>query len=104
MIYTYDVNWVPSSTPWTHRWDMYLKGNPDDEIHYFSIVNSLMIVLFLTGVVAMIMMRTLRKDISTCVSPLSHSLRARACGVNQRWDDTTFLSGNHAQIQRDADA
>ena len=41
----------------------YLKGNPDDEIHYFSIVNSLMIVLFLTGVVAMIMLRTLRKDI-----------------------------------------
>ena len=38
------MNWVPSATPWTHRWDMYLKGNPDDEIHYFSIVNSLMIV------------------------------------------------------------
>ncbi len=44
---------------------MYLKGAPDDEIHYFSIVNSLMIVLFLTGVVAMIMLRTLRQDIST---------------------------------------
>jgi transmembrane 9 superfamily protein 2/4 len=42
-----------------------LQGNPDDEIHYFSIVNSLMIVLFLTGVVAMIMLRTLRKDITT---------------------------------------
>ncbi len=40
------------------------RGNPDDEIHYFSIVNSLMIVLFLTGVVAMIMLRTLRRDIS----------------------------------------
>lgn len=35
-----------------------------NEIHYFSIVNSLMITLFLTGVVAMIMLRTLRKDIS----------------------------------------
>lgn len=51
--------------PWSHRWDVYLKGNPDGEIHYFSIVNSLMIVLFLTGVVAMIMLRTLRKDISS---------------------------------------
>lgn len=50
---------------WTNRWDVYLKGNPDDEIHYFSIVNSLMIVLFLTGVVAMIMLRTLHKDISS---------------------------------------
>lgn len=65
VIYTYDVKWVPSATTWSHRWDIYLKGNPDDEIHYFSIVNSLMIVLFLTGVVAMIMLRTLRKDITT---------------------------------------
>lgn len=36
-----------------------------NEIHYFSIVNSLLITLFLTGVVAMIMLRTLRKDISS---------------------------------------
>ena len=48
-----------------HGNDTTPQGNPDDEIHYFSIVNSLMIVLFLTGVVAMIMLRTLRKDIST---------------------------------------
>lgn len=61
MIYTYDVKWEPSDLTWSQRWDVYLKGNPDDEIHYFSIVNSLMIVLFLTGVVAMIMLRTLHK-------------------------------------------
>jgi transmembrane 9 superfamily protein 2/4 len=36
----------------------------DDNIHWFSIVNSLMIVLFLSGMVAMIMVRTLRRDIS----------------------------------------
>ncbi|CAM9450715.1 unnamed protein product, partial [Choristocarpus tenellus] len=36
-----------------------------DEIHYFSIVNSLMITLFLTGVVAMIMLRTVKKDITS---------------------------------------
>jgi len=65
IIYTYDVKWERSDLPWSHRWDVYLKGNPDGEIHYFSIVNSLMIVLFLTGVVAMIMLRTLRKDISS---------------------------------------
>lgn len=37
---------------------------PDDQIHWFSIVNSLMIVLFLSGMVAMIMLRTLYRDIS----------------------------------------
>lgn len=36
----------------------------DDQIHWFSIVNSLMIVLFLSGMVAMIMLRTLHRDIA----------------------------------------
>lgn len=36
----------------------------DDQIHWFSIVNSVMIVLFLSGMVAMIMVRTLYRDIS----------------------------------------
>lgn len=65
VVYTYDIKWERSDLRWSNRWDVYLKGNPDDEIHYFSIVNSLMIVLFLTGVVAMIMLRTLHKDISS---------------------------------------
>mmetsp|Transcript_39393 Transcript_39393/g.50262 ORF Transcript_39393/g.50262 Transcript_39393/m.50262 type:complete len:635 (+) Transcript_39393:150-2054(+) len=65
VIFTYDVKWVRSDITWGERWDIYLKGNPNEEIHYFSIMNSLMIVLFLSGVVGMIMVRTLRKDIST---------------------------------------
>jgi len=65
IVYSYDVKWEKVDIKWSHRWDVYLKGNPDDEIHYFSIVNSLMIVLFLTGVVAMIMMRTVHKDIAS---------------------------------------
>lgn len=36
----------------------------DVEIHWFSILNSLTIVLFLTGMVAMIMLRTLYRDIA----------------------------------------
>jgi transmembrane 9 superfamily protein 2/4 len=62
--WTYDVEWVPSDVPWASRWDIYLGGSPDDKIHWFSIINSLMIVLFLTGMVAMIMMRTLYRDIA----------------------------------------
>ena len=45
------------------RWDVYLYAT-DEQIHWFSIVNSLMIVLFLTGMLAMIMMRTLHRDLS----------------------------------------
>jgi transmembrane 9 superfamily protein 2/4 len=36
----------------------------DAQIHWFSIINSLMIVIFLTGIVAMIMLRTLHRDIT----------------------------------------
>ena len=53
----------PSDIRWASRWDTYLKMT-DDQIHWFSIVNSVMIVLFLSGMVAMIMVRTLYRDIS----------------------------------------
>jgi transmembrane 9 superfamily member 2/4 len=62
--YSYEVEWVKAETEWADRWDVYLMGSPDDDIHVFAIVNSLMIVLFLTGAIATIMIRTLRKDIS----------------------------------------
>ncbi|KAI5673116.1 hypothetical protein M9H77_13480 [Catharanthus roseus] len=63
IIFTYDVDFQESDVKWASRWDTYLLMN-DDQIHWFSIVNSLMIVLFLSGMVAMIMLRTLYRDIS----------------------------------------
>ena len=60
-IFTYDVTWESSDIKWASRWDLYLYMG-DDQIHWFSIINSLAIVLLLTGIVAMIMMRTLRRD------------------------------------------
>ena len=61
IVYTYDVKWEYSDIRWASRWDLYLYMG-DDQIHWFSILNSLAIVLLLTGIVAMIMMRTLRRD------------------------------------------
>lgn len=63
IIFTYDVSFTESDIKWASRWDTYLLMT-DDQIHWFSIINSLMIVLFLSGMVAMIMMRTLYRDIS----------------------------------------
>ncbi|XP_074286351.1 transmembrane 9 superfamily member 9-like [Silene latifolia] len=63
IIFTYDVSFEESEVKWASRWDAYLLTS-DDQIHWFSIVNSLMIVLFLSGMVAMIMLRTLYRDIS----------------------------------------
>ncbi|KAG4141839.1 hypothetical protein ERO13_D06G098400v2 [Gossypium hirsutum] len=63
IIFTYDVEFQESDVKWAYRWDTYLLM-ADDQIHWFSIVNSLMTVLFLSGMVAMIMLRTLYRDIS----------------------------------------
>lgn len=66
-VFTYDVDWEPSETPWSHRWDVFLTTSVspgDDKIHWFSITNSTMIVVFLTVMVAMILVRTLSKDIA----------------------------------------
>ncbi|KAF9584607.1 hypothetical protein BGW38_005859 [Lunasporangiospora selenospora] len=61
--YTYSVKWKEVKTAWATRWDKYLHvGEP--RIHWFSLVNSIIIVLFLTGMVAMILLRALHKDIS----------------------------------------
>lgn len=69
VIFTYSVEWIQSETEWADRWQVYLLM-VDNQIHWFSIINSLMIVLFLTGMVAMIMIRTLRADLRKYNMPL----------------------------------
>lgn len=62
IVWTYDVIWKNSPIKWSSRWDLYLKmANPS--IHWFNIVNSIISVLFLSGVVAFIMVRTVHRDI-----------------------------------------
>lgn len=48
---------------WATRWDRFLV-NSDPNIHWYSIINSLIILLFLSGMVAVIMLRTLYNDIA----------------------------------------
>ncbi|KAJ3201418.1 hypothetical protein HDU82_008132 [Entophlyctis luteolus] len=59
----YNVVWKKSDATWGTRWDKYLHVT-DSQIHWFSIVNSIVIVLMLTGMIAMILLRALHKDIS----------------------------------------
>jgi len=63
IVFTYDVVWEHSDIAWASRWDLYLYMG-DDQVHWFSILNSLVIVFLLSGIVAMIMVRTLRRDLA----------------------------------------
>ena len=53
-----------SDTPWATRWDHYLHIF-DPRIHWFSLINSLVIVIFLCVMVSMILLRSVSRDVST---------------------------------------
>ncbi|KAK9059597.1 hypothetical protein SSX86_020301 [Deinandra increscens subsp. villosa] len=60
---TYSVMWTETNITFAHRFDVYLDYHFfEHQIHWFSIFNSFMMVIFLTGLVSMILMRTLRND------------------------------------------
>merc|ERR1719242_2557128 len=61
--FTYSVQWEQSEVKWASRWDVYLDMQ-DTQIHWFSIVNSVVVVFFLSGIITMIIIRTLRRDIA----------------------------------------
>ena len=47
------MKWEESDIRWASRWDTYLEMG-DVQIHWFSIVNSIVVVFFLAGILAMI--------------------------------------------------
>lgn len=63
--FTYDVEFVKSDIRWPSRWDAYLKMEAGAKVHWFSIMNSLMVILFLAGIVFIIFLRTVRRDLTT---------------------------------------
>ena len=72
IIFTYDVFWEKSNVEWSSRWDLYLNANnPNDKVHWFSIINAIMVVLLLSVLIAIILLRTLRKDIAKYNDPAS---------------------------------
>ena len=66
VVFTYTTVWyLDTATKWSERWDIYFDdASRDNEIHWFSIFNSLLIVLFLSAMVAMILTRGKYKYLS----------------------------------------
>ncbi|XP_071725980.1 transmembrane 9 superfamily member 12-like [Rutidosis leptorrhynchoides] len=60
--FTYEVEFVKSDIKWPSRWDAYIKI--DDANHWFYIFNSLMVIFFLAGVIFVILLRTVRRDLA----------------------------------------
>ncbi len=66
VLFTYDVIWKPSDIAWSSRWDIYLnEGNLiPAQVHWYSITNSIFVVIFLSLLVISILIRNLKKDIA----------------------------------------
>lgn len=66
IVYTYDVLWEESEVEWSSRWDVYLTENHlvPAQVHWYSITNSILVVLFLSLLFFSILVRNLRRDIA----------------------------------------
>ncbi|KAJ6673343.1 TRANSMEMBRANE 9 SUPERFAMILY MEMBER [Salix viminalis] len=63
IVFTYEVKFEESDIKWPSRWDAYLKME-GSKVHWFSILNSLMVITFLAGIVLVIFLRTVRRDLT----------------------------------------
>ena len=61
--FTHEVEFVKNNIKWPSRWDAYLKME-GARVHWFSILNSLMVIFFLAGIVFVIFLRTVRRDLT----------------------------------------
>ena len=66
--WTYGVTWVEEpDIHWASRWDSYLHTSVADinnRIHWMSITNTVLIVLCLSSMVALVIVRALKKDLA----------------------------------------
>ncbi|OVA04414.1 Nonaspanin (TM9SF) [Macleaya cordata] len=63
IVFSYEVTFEKSNIRWPSRWDPYLKME-GSRVHWFSIMNSLIVVAFLAGIVFAIFLRTVRRDLT----------------------------------------
>ena len=66
VIYTYDVSFHESEVEWSTRWDVYLSEDSmiPAKVHWYSINNSIMVLLLLSTLVGGILVRSLKRDIA----------------------------------------
>jgi len=89
--FTYDAHFIRSDLAWATRWDPILAANTEiKQIQWFSIVNSLMVSLFLTALVGSVVLRTVLKDFG----------RYNAIVDDDEEDDLTGWKNVHGDVFR----
>ncbi|CAM6092358.1 unnamed protein product [Calypogeia fissa] len=99
ILYTYDVQFVKSEIRWPSRWDAFLKME-GARVHWFSILNSLMVISFLAGIVFVIFLRTVRRDL-TRYEELDKEAQAQMAEELSGWKlvvGDVFRAPNHTAL------
>ncbi|KAG2201812.1 hypothetical protein INT47_004369 [Mucor saturninus] len=63
LVFTYSIDWNPTDVEFENRFDSLLEADFfEHNVHWLSIFSSFMMVLFLTGLVSVILLRTVKRD------------------------------------------
>jgi len=65
--FTYSVEWSPTTVAYSDRWEEQMQSNPTRyqvEAHWLWVLNSSLLVVLLTGLLSMILLRTLKNDVA----------------------------------------
>jgi len=54
---------VNNDVRWASRWDYILSSASQNNVQWFSLINSVLITIFLSAMVGMVLMRSLYRDI-----------------------------------------
>ncbi|KAI3709332.1 hypothetical protein L2E82_39092 [Cichorium intybus] len=61
--FTYEVTFIESDIKWPSRWNAYMKTE-GAKVHWFSIVNSLIVVTFMAGIILVIFLKRVKRDLT----------------------------------------
>ncbi|KAK9126386.1 hypothetical protein Scep_015232 [Stephania cephalantha] len=64
--FTYSVFWDATSTPFDKRVEKYLGPTVFQRIHWFSVINSLVLIILMAARLCILFIRTLKKDLIRC--------------------------------------
>jgi transmembrane 9 superfamily member 2/4 len=94
VLFTYDVIWIENKDlRWASRWDVYL--NMDNmipaQVHWYSILNSIVLVILLLGLIVVCAVRNLRRDMNryneVATDEVACSEEVQECGGNSLYAD-----------------
>jgi len=93
--FTYAVKWTETKVKFSDRWSFHLKANPtrhQREAHWLWVLNSSLLVVLLTGLLSMILLRTLKNDVARYLQvdqiDQEEAAEARLTGTYDEIDDS----------------